>query len=447
VRRATETRQADDLRSRKEKLLRTQQEYCAAQDRAKMASSAMKHVRQEEATVNEQLRTAIQELRSVNEAAEQARVVRKEAKRKEQEALRAAAGAEQLVQILGDEICRLAKDVSDAQEQIDLTQVAEREAKEAWRQAGGTEEEDPPVPETTTFDRPVSEEPTSPSAPGTSAPTDADAAAEEQAARDREREAALAESIHKMRQMDHDDQIQRSTRRMAELAAQEKKWAEEEAERKRRAKQEARERAEREERERRQQEERERQEREAQAQRARELKERQERERREREERERIDTLRRSKALKDATDQERNRCLRRDKSFVGSSFFWTDTLAVNRFQAVSTEFDTITFSETQPFTFESAPWPHLGWPRALKVDDIEWSTVEEFFESVKSSMSLSDYKDVVEKSHRRFHPDKWRARRLLLTVQDDTLRSQLEKAGNIVSQALTPIWLESRKLS
>jgi len=79
------------------------------------------------------------------------------------------------------------------------------------------------------------------------------------------------------------------------------------------------------------------------------------------------------------------------------------------------------------------------------VEDIEWAAVEKFFESVKPHMRLQDYKAFVEKSHRRFHPDRWRARGLLTSIPDDEDRECIEVAANTVAQALTPLWRQVKR--
>lgn len=119
---------------------------------------------------------------------------------------------------------------------------------------------------------------------------------------------------------------------------------------------------------------------------------------------------------------------------------WTPQRALERYKAVCDTFDTTKFSSSEPLTFDSVPWPTLISPVTLTIEDVEWATVENFFESVRSHMACNEYKVLVEKSHRRFHPDRWSSRRLLNTVADETERSSLEVAANTVAQALTPLW-------
>ncbi|KIP05210.1 hypothetical protein PHLGIDRAFT_57800, partial [Phlebiopsis gigantea 11061_1 CR5-6] len=77
---------------------------------------------------------------------------------------------------------------------------------------------------------------------------------------------------------------------------------------------------------------------------------------------------------------------------------------------VSVEFEDIKFCDTQPLTFGSVPWPLLALPHKATLDDIDWSAVEAFFAAVKLQVTTSEYKALVEQAHRRFHPDRWRAR-------------------------------------
>ncbi|KAG6378162.1 hypothetical protein JVT61DRAFT_13852 [Boletus reticuloceps] len=201
----------------------------------------------------------------------------------------------------------------------------------------------------------------------------------------RSREAEIAESIRKLRELEKDRPL----------------W---EAERKKR---EAHERAEEEERlakaERRRREEEEelRQQREAAEQEKRLVQEEAERRAREEELRQR----------KNRQRQQRQRW---------ESGPWTTHRALERYRMLSDEFDTAKFTPGQ--------------------SDVDWSAVETFFATVKPHMRLQDYKEFVEKSHRRFHPDRWRARKIWAAVTDEVERGYLEVAANTVAQALTPIW-------
>lgn len=223
-------------------------------------------------------------------------------------------------------------------------------------------------------------------------------------------EAEIAESIRKLRELEKDRPI----------------W---EAQRKQR---EARERAEEEERL-------------AKAERRR--KEEEERLRQQREAAEREKRLAQQEAEKLAREEElRQREIhRRRQRQRWESGPWTTHRALERYRMLSDEFDATKFTSGQCITFHDIPWPVLHAPSRLTVEDVDWSAVETFFATVKSHMRLQDYKEFVEKSHRRFHPDRWRARRIWAAVTDEVERGYLEVAANTVAQAITPIWRAAKE--
>ena len=249
-------------------------------------------------------------------------------------------------------------------------------------------------------------------------------AAREQAEHDEE---TLRSSMPEMdeatrRQLELEEMI----RRMKELRDQEENDRRERQMREQREKEEA-ERV-RKEAERLAREERDRQAREEQARKAHEEQER------------RYNEARRLQEYRDAAAKERDRCIQRDSGWSS----WNDARHVNWYKAVSIEFDDIKFCASQPLTFASVPWPLLSPPQKYAFDDIEWGAVEAFFAAVKTVVGEGEYKVLIEKAHRRFHPDKWRSRGLLTTVLDETERERLEGAGNIVAQAITPLWRASK---
>ncbi|GJE93691.1 hypothetical protein PsYK624_098510 [Phanerochaete sordida] len=148
----------------------------------------------------------------------------------------------------------------------------------------------------------------------------------------------------------------------------------------------------------------------------------------------------RRRAYEAAAAKERARCKQRDQLSWSQRVAWTAKTAVERFKAVSREFDEIKFSDVQPLTFECIPWPDLRDPTKLRLERIDWTSVDSFFQEMRVVVDASEYKELVVKAPRRFHPDKWRARGLLNTVMDDALRQSLEAAGLAVSQSLTPLW-------
>jgi len=167
-----------------------------------------------------------------------------------------------------------------------------------------------------------------------------------------------------------------------------------------------------------------------------------EKEEREREEREAQERLRLWKA---ATDKERARCRQRDKERWGTGA-WTSKRSLERFKILVEEFESIKFSESQPLTCESIPWPSLADPMQFRIGDVNWSMVDSFFAAVAALVPPAEYRRLVEKIHRMFHPDRWRGRSILKTVMDEDLRESLEVAGNQVAQAMTPLWRQSKDM-
>lgn len=121
---------------------------------------------------------------------------------------------------------------------------------------------------------------------------------------------------------------------------------------------------------------------------------------------------------------------------------WTSQRALERYRVLCESFDEA--AKPASLTFEDIPWPTLCAPFTFGPEDVDWATVETFFRTVRGHMRAQDYRVFVEKSHRRFHPDRWSARGLLAAIRDDDARGMIEVAANTVAQALTPLWREAR---
>ena len=121
---------------------------------------------------------------------------------------------------------------------------------------------------------------------------------------------------------------------------------------------------------------------------------------------------------------------------------WTSQRALERYRTLCDSFDEAAKPHT--LVFEDVPWPTLRRPYTFGPEDIDWSAVETFFQTVRGHMRAQDYRLFVQKSHRRFHPDRWSARGLLTAVKDEIARGMIEVAANTVAQALTPLWREAR---
>lgn len=105
---------------------------------------------------------------------------------------------------------------------------------------------------------------------------------------------------------------------------------------------------------------------------------------------------------------------------------WTTQRALERYRILSEEFDSTKFCADLPLTMEAVPWPVLTPPARFSVTDVDWEAVEQFFSAVRGVMGAQDYKTLVEKSQRRFHPDRWRSRSLLKSVLDEMERDNMD---------------------
>lgn len=188
--------------------------------------------------------------------------------------------------------------------------------------------------------------------------------------------------------------IEESRRKIAELERDRPLWEAARRERERRE----------------QEEERERQ----AAKRARERKaeaERKEREFRERIAKEAEERQKREQEERQRQEKERKHTQNRARWTRGP---WTIQRALERYRFLCEQFDGAKFSSDDPLTFDDIPWPMLHC--TFSVEDIEWSSVEKFFASVKPHMRIQDYKVFVEKSHRR-----WASSSRLLGLSFDLL--------------------------
>ena len=128
-----------------------------------------------------------------------------------------------------------------------------------------------------------------------------------------------------------------------------------------------------------------------------------------------------------ATRGERERRQRQQQRWAFGP--WTTQRALERYKILSEEFDSTKFCADLPLTMEAVPWPVLTPPARFSVADVDWEAVEKFFLGVRELMGAQDYKTIVEKSHRRFHPDRWRSRSLLKTVLDEMERNNMDVGG------------------
>lgn len=172
-----------------------------------------------------------------------------------------------------------------------------------------------------------------------------------------------------------------------------------------------------------------------------EMERRLERQERERRERQALQERRRFQQWGNATTKEQKRCRKRDQLLWGK-IVWTDKRALERFEHISSEFKQTKFSEVQPLTFYNIPWPLLVAPEQLEINCVEWANILAFFVSAQATLAPKEgeYDALIEKAHQMFSPDRWRSRKILITVIDEKLRSSLEEAGNVVLRVID--WLQ-----
>jgi hypothetical protein len=141
----------------------------------------------------------------------------------------------------------------------------------------------------------------------------------------------------------------------------------------------------------------------------------------EQEAREKVEKRRQDREAANRRDRER-----RQRQQRWASGYWTTQRALERYKDVCEHFDETKFSLSEPLHFDDVPWPVLHQPTRFTVEDVDWASVEKFFDAVKPRMRSQDFKAFVQNSHRRFHPDRWRSRNLLLSIVDEAERGCLE---------------------
>jgi len=147
-----------------------------------------------------------------------------------------------------------------------------------------------------------------------------------------------------------------------------------------------------------------------------EEKTRQERERGLRAQQEAAERLRQEQERKEEERAKRAR-ERQARKARWTSGRWTNARAVQRYQETSDLFDMTRFSEDNPLTIDDVPWPTLRHPDSFSLsEDVDWDSVEQFFDVLKHHLRTQDYVSVVQKSLHRFHPDRWKGRGLFKSI-------------------------------
>ena len=118
---------------------------------------------------------------------------------------------------------------------------------------------------------------------------------------------------------------------------------------------------------------------------------------------------------------------------------WTPRRAIQRYLAISQQFDSARFSPENPVDPLLVPWPVLHSPFTHQMLRVDWRMVEAFFKEASLLMCPKHYRAFVAASRVRFHPDRWRSRGVFATG-DSGLSQALERASMAISQAIGPIW-------
>ena len=120
---------------------------------------------------------------------------------------------------------------------------------------------------------------------------------------------------------------------------------------------------------------------------------------------------------------------------------WTGRKALDRYNNLAAEFDSLRVSESAPLDMSKIPWPVLHAP-GYKLAQVDWSAVEAFFsqtETLLGGKKSAVWKELLKSSTRRFHPDRWRARGLIGPYGGG---QEVEDRVNDVAKALNPLYKE-----
>ena len=120
---------------------------------------------------------------------------------------------------------------------------------------------------------------------------------------------------------------------------------------------------------------------------------------------------------------------------------WTARKALDRYNQLAAEFDSVRVSESAPLDMTKVPWPVLH-PPGYKLAQVDWSAVEAFFsqtEMLLGGKKSTAWKELLKSSARRFHPDRWRARGLIGPYGGG---QEVEDRVNDVAKVLNPLYKE-----
>jgi hypothetical protein len=120
---------------------------------------------------------------------------------------------------------------------------------------------------------------------------------------------------------------------------------------------------------------------------------------------------------------------------------WTPRKALEQYNKLAAEFDSLRVSESTPLDMSKVPWPVLHAP-GYTIAQVDWSAVEAFFsqaEVLLGGKKGAAWKELLKSSARRFHPDRWRARGL---IGPHGGGQEVEDRVNDVAKVLNPLYKE-----
>jgi len=120
---------------------------------------------------------------------------------------------------------------------------------------------------------------------------------------------------------------------------------------------------------------------------------------------------------------------------------WTPRKALDRYNKLAAEFDSLRVSESAPLDMSKVPWPVLHVP-GYALAQVDWNSVEAFFsqaEVLLGGKKSAAWKELLKSSARRFHPDRWRARGLIGLHGGG---QEVEERVNDVAKVLNPLYKE-----
>lgn len=106
---------------------------------------------------------------------------------------------------------------------------------------------------------------------------------------------------------------------------------------------------------------------------------------------------------------------------------WSSVRAIERYKVISAFFDKAKFSSSEsPLADIDIPWPTLRHPHVNTARDMDWESVTQFFNAVKVGLRGQAFNDFVKVSLQRFHPDRWKSRKLYPAIVDESERNEIE---------------------